>query len=308
MTEDTKEPLGGRLLVVAFEGWNDAGEAASGAVRVLRDSLALRPLLEIDPEPYYDYQFNRPTVGVDEDGKRSLTWPGTTISGPDPEAAKPATPLAEDAALRVSEGGGDNVYVLLGAEPSRGWKAFVDEILAVITEQRITGMVMLGAMLADVPHTRPISVFASSENAELRQALQLERSTYEGPVGILSVLADAAERQGVQSLSVWASVPHYVHSAPSPKAVLALIDKLEELIDVVIPRGALVEESGEWQSGIDTLAAEDEDMAAYIQQLEQARDTVESPEASGEAIAKEFERYLRRDEGKGDEPWRKDRE
>jgi len=163
-------------------------------------------------------------------------------------------------------------------------------------------------MLADVPHTRPISVFASSENAELRQALQLERSTYEGPVGILSVLADAAERQGVQSLSVWASVPHYVHSAPSPKAVLALIDKLEELIDVVIPRGALVEESGEWQSGIDTLAAEDEDMAAYIQQLEQARDTVESPEASGEAIAKEFERYLRRDEGKGDEPWRKDRE
>lgn len=308
MTEHTKEPLGGRLLVVAFEGWNDAGEAASGAVRVLRDSLALRPLLEIDPEPYYDYQFNRPTVGVDEDGKRSLTWPGTTISGPDPEASRPATPLAEDAALRVSEGGGEHVYVLLGAEPSRGWKAFVDEILTVIAQERITTMVMLGAMLADVPHTRPISVFASSENAGLRQALQLERSTYEGPVGILSVLADAAERQGVQSLSVWASVPHYVHSAPSPKAVLALIDKLEELIDVVIPRGALIEESGEWQNGIDTLAAEDEDMAAYIQQLEQARDTVESPEASGEAIAKEFERYLRRDEGKGDEPWRKHRD
>ncbi|MGG7463266.1 MULTISPECIES: PAC2 family protein [unclassified Plantibacter] len=306
MSDASKGPLGGRLLVVAFEGWNDAGEAASGAVRVLQQSLDLQPILEIDPEPYYDYQFNRPTIGTDDEGKRRLVWPGTTIFGPSSdEEAKPATPLADDADLHVSADGGSNVYVLLGAEPSRGWKAFVDEVLAVIEEQGITTMVMLGAMLADVPHTRPISVFASSEDAALRTTFQLERSTYEGPVGILSVLAEAAEGKGVPSLSVWASVPHYVHSAPSPKAVLALIDKLEELIDVVIPRGQLVEESGEWQSGIDTLAADDEDMAAYIRQLEQARDTVESPEASGEAIAKEFERYLRRDD-KPDDFRRKD--
>lgn len=305
MSDESKGPLGGRLLVVAFEGWNDAGEAASGAVKVLQESLELQPILEIDPERYYDYQFNRPTIGTDEDGKRKLAWPGATISGPSPDAVKPATPLADDAQLHVSADGGSNVYVLIGAEPSRGWKAFVDEIMQVVVENDITALVMLGAMLADVPHTRPISVFASSEDAGLRQAFQLERSSYEGPVGILSVLADAADQRGIPSLSVWASVPHYVHSAPSPKAVLALIDKLEELIDVVIPRGQLIEESGEWQSGIDTLAADDEDMAAYIRQLEQARDTVESPEASGEAIAKEFERYLRRDD-KPDDFRRKD--
>ncbi|MFZ4895203.1 proteasome assembly chaperone family protein [Plantibacter sp. Mn2098] len=305
MSDESKGPLGGRLLVVAFEGWNDAGEAASGAVKVLQESLELQPILEIDPERYYDYQFNRPTIGTDEDGKRKLVWPGATISGPSPDAVKPATPLADDAQLHVSADGGSNVYVLIGAEPSRGWKAFVDEIMQVVVENDITALVMLGAMLADVPHTRPISVFASSEDAGLRQAFQLERSSYEGPVGILSVLADAADQRGIPSLSVWASVPHYVHSAPSPKAVLALIDKLEELIDVVIPRGQLIEESGEWQSGIDTLAADDEDMAAYIRQLEQARDTVESPEASGEAIAKEFERYLRRDD-KPDDFRRKD--
>ncbi|MCU1419346.1 MAG: carboxylate--amine ligase [Mycetocola sp.] len=165
----------------------------------------------------------------------------------------------------------------------------------------ISAVVFLGAMLADVPHTRPISIFTSSENQEVRAELQIERSMYEGPVGILSVVAEAAEDAGIPTVAIWASVPHYVHNAPSPKAVLALIDKLEEIVDVVIPRGDLVEEAAEWEKGIDVLAGEDEDMAAYIRQLEQARDTVESPEASGEAIAKEFERYLRRSaDGKGD--------
>ena len=158
----------------------------------------------------------------------------------------------------------------------------------------VGGIVFLGAMLADVPHTRPISIFVSSDNPQVRAELQIERSTYEGPVGILSVLAIAAEEVGIPTLSIWASVPHYVHNAPSPKAMLALIDKLEEIIDVVIPRGELVSEAEEWQSGIDTLAAEDDEMAAYIGQLEQARDTVDSPEASGEAIAQEFEKYLRK--------------
>jgi len=165
-------------------------------------------------------------------------------------------------------------------------------------------------MLADVPHSRPISVFMSSENSAVRAQLEIERSGYEGPVGILSVLADAAEKSGVTTMSIWASVPHYVHNAPSPKATLAIVDKLEEIIDVVIPRGDLVSEAAAWESGIDALAGDDDDMASYIEQLEQARDTVDSPEASGEAIAEEFERYLRRGGDKpepgaaGDEPWR----
>ncbi len=305
--------LGGRLLVVAFEGWNDAGEAASGAVRTLHDVLDVMPIAQVDPEVYFDYQFNRPVLGTDDDGRRRLTWPSATIFGPVAPGSEPEG-LADDAELRVSGANADNIYLLLGAEPSRSWKNFTAEILDVALAVDVQGVVFLGAMLADVPHTRPISVFASSENAEVRSELQIERSTYEGPVGILSAIAEAAEDVGIPTVAVWASVPHYVHNAPSPKAMLALIDKLEELIDVTIPRGNLIEEAAAWEAGIDALAAEDEEMAQYIEQLEQARDTVDSPEASGEAIAQEFERYLRRGDGRdgrdgqaggrGDEPWR----
>ncbi len=284
----------GRLLVVAFEGWNDAGEAASGAVRMLKDVLDVYPIAEVDPEDYFDYQFNRPSIAADEDGARQIVWPSVTVYGP----TQPAS------------GASSNVYLMLGTEPSRGWKTFTREVLDVIESNDITSIVFLGAMLADVPHSRPISVFTSSENAEVRAQLEIERSGYEGPVGILSVLADAAEKVGVSTMSIWASVPHYVHNAPSPKATLAIIAKLEEIISVEIPRGELETEAVAWETGIDALAGDDDDMASYIEQLEQARDTVDSPEASGEAIAQEFERYLRRGGDKpdggaaGDEPWR----
>ncbi|MDJ0336827.1 PAC2 family protein [Cryobacterium sp. PH31-O1] len=285
--------LGGRLLVVAFEGWNDAGEAATGAVRALKDLLDVEVITEVDPELYFDYQFNRPTVSNNEDGVRVLGWPGAIMYGPKTPGAV-SVPLAEDAQLRVSGTNAGNIYLLIGTEPSRSWKSFAAEILDAALAADVSGVVFLGAMLADVPHTRPISIFVSSDNAQVRAELQIERSNYEGPVGILSVLSDAAETVGIPTLSIWASVPHYVHNAPSPKAMLALIDKLEEVIDVVIPRGVLVTEAAEWETGIDVLAGEDEEMAAYIAQLEQARDTVDSPEASGEAIAQEFEKYLRK--------------
>lgn len=285
--------LSGRLLVVAFEGWNDAGEAATGAVRTLKDLLDVTELSEVDPEVYFDYQFNRPTISTNEDGQREIEWPGAVLYGP----ATPGVPvesLAEDAQLRVSGANAGNIYILIGTEPSRSWKSFAAEILDSALAADVSGVVFLGAMLADVPHTRPISIFVASDNPQVRSELQIERSNYEGPVGILSVLADAAEKVGIPTLSIWASVPHYVHNAPSPKAMLALIDKLEEIIDVVIPRGDLVAEAAEWETGINTLAAEDDEMAAYIAQLEQARDMVDSPEASGEAIAQEFEKYLRK--------------
>jgi hypothetical protein len=291
---ETPRFTSGRILIVAFEGWNDAGEAASGVVSTLKEQLDVYPIAEVDPEDYFDYQFNRPSVTTDEDGARLLVWPSVTAYGPvEPNSAEGAT-----------------VYLLTGTEPSRGWKTFTSEILEVVDDAEISAIVFLGAMLADVPHTRPISVFASSENAAVREVLGVERSSYEGPVGILSVLGDAAEKAGIPTLSIWASVPHYVHNAPSPKATLAMIEKLEEIIDIVIPRGELVTESAAWESGIDALAGDDDEMAAYIEQLEQARDTVDSPEASGDAIAEEFERYLQRRDGKegrgsaGDDPWR----
>jgi hypothetical protein len=284
----------GRLLVVAFEGWNDAGEAASGVARSLVDTLSLEPVAELDGERYIDYQFNRPQVGYDEDGVRALVWPRIQLH------AAPASATTPDVAPVA---GSPDVFVLLGAEPSRSWRGFAAEIVDLIDVHDVSAVVFLGAMLADVPHTRPISVFVSSDNEEVRGELSLERSTYEGPVGILSVLGDAVESAGVPTLSIWAQVPHYVHAAPSPKATLALIEKLDEVAGVSIPRGDLEADSAAWEQGIDALASDDDDMAGYIEQLEQARDTVDSPEASGDAIAEEFERYLRRNDGKGpDDP------
>jgi len=273
--------FGERPLIVAFEGWNDAGEAATGAVSSLRELLELTAIFEVDAEEYFDFQFNRPTIALDENGTRSLSWPGVTLYGPT---------------------GPVEFYLLLGTEPSRNWKSFAAEMLEAIEDREITGVIFLGAMLADVPHTRPISVNVSSENIEVRAALGVERSSYEGPVGILSVLSLACEAAGIPTASVWASVPHYVHSVPSPKATLALVEKLEKVVGVEIPRGDLVVEAEAWETGIDALAGEDEDMAAYIVGLEQARDTVDSPEASGDAIAEEFEEYLRKrgDNGKGE--------
>lgn len=285
-------PFRGRLLVVAFEGWNDAGEAASSAVRMLQEQLEVFPLHTVDPETFYDFQFNRPTIGFDDDGNRSLTWPTSIIYSPLVPAMESES-LAEDADMDITGANSGNIYLLQGIEPSRNWLTFTNEILDVALAADISAIVLLGAMLADVPHTRPISTFVSSENAAVRHELGVERSTYEGPVGILSVISAAAEEADIPTVAIWASVPHYVHQGPSPKATLALIDKLEEIIDVVIPRGELVSESAEWEANIDKLASEDEDMSGYISQLEQARDMVDSPEASGESLAQEFERFLR---------------
>jgi hypothetical protein len=289
---DIGKVFGGRMLVVAFEGWNDAGDAATSAVRTLQEQLDVIALFAVDSETYYDYQFNRPTIGFDDDGNRSLTWPTSTMYAPLMPGQSMPEPLDEPM-LNVTGTNTANIYLLQGVEPSRNWQTFVTEVMDVALAADISGIVLLGAMLADVPHTRPVPTFVSSENSHVRSQLEVERSTYEGPVGILSVIADAAESAGIPTVSIWASVPHYVHHGPCPKATLALIDKLEEIVDVVIPRGTLVEDTAEWQKNIDKLAADDEDMTAYITQLEAARDVVDSPEATGESIAQEFERFLR---------------
>jgi hypothetical protein len=264
------------IALAAFEGWNDAGDAASGAVAHLGEVWAASPVVALDPEPYHDFQVNRPTVSIADDGRHRITWPTTRISWARPPGAE------------------RDVVLVRGIEPSMRWRTFTDEVLGHLQRLGVTTLVTLGAMLADVPHTRPIPVTSTSEDEELMGRLALERSRYEGPTGIVGVLQQAARAGDLPALSLWAAVPHYVGQSPSPKAVLALLNRVEELIGVPIPLGDLVEEARAWEHGVDELAGEDDEIGEYVRQLEQAKDTAELPEATGEAIARDFERYLRR--------------
>lgn len=282
------EGLGRRVLVAAFDGWNDAGEAASSAISHLRETGSYEPVFSVDPELYFDYQYTRPQIRSGADGTRELSWPEATIHRP------------------TQPGRGTQLWLLTGVEPARAWQAFAAELIDVALREDITGFVAMGSMMSDVPHTRPISVFAGSDNEQIRTSLGLERSSYEGPVGILSVLADVAGAAGIPSASLWASVPHYVAGhTPSPKASLALLDRLEDISGARLDRGDLATQAAAWEASIDAAAADDDEMTEYIRQLERTRDTWDSPEASGDAIAQEFEQYLRR---RGDGPGRSGRD
>lgn len=270
----------GRTLIVSFEGWNDAAESASAAAKFVCEKLNADVVATVDPEDYYDFQFTRPSVSYDLEGNRQISWPTTDLCAPGVEV------LAEDPSL-------NRVNVLLGVEPSRRWQAFTAEIMEMIEDREIDSVIFLGAMLADVPHTRPIGVMATSQSEAVREQFAIERSHYEGPVGILSVLGLALEKAGIPSIALWASVPHYVHNTPSPKATLALLIELEKYLGVQFGHGSLADEAFTWERGIDEVAEADEDMAGYIAQLEKTRDEVESPAASGDALAMEFEKFLR---------------
>ncbi len=276
-------PLRDPVMVAAFEGWNDAGEAASGAAAHLEKVWKAQPVGELDPEEYHDFQVNRPAVGLGEDGKRRITWPTTRLYWASPPGAS------------------RDVVIVRGIEPSMRWKSFTTEVLKYADELKVGTLITLGALLADVPHTRPIPVTSTSEDEVLLSRLAIEPSRYEGPTGIVGVLQDEAGRRGLPSLSLWAAVPHYVGQSPSPKATLALLRRVEEMLDVTVPLGELPEDARAWERGVDELAEEDTEIGEYVRQLEQAKDTADLPEATGEAIAQEFERYLRRrdDDGPG---------
>lgn len=278
----------GRTLIVAFEGWNDAAESASSVAKFICERLNADVIGTVDPEDYYDFQFTRPTVSYDPEGNRQIAWPSTDLCAPAVEV------VAADPDL-------GRIHVLLGVEPSRRWKAFTAEIMELIEDREIDSVIFLGAMLADVPHTRPIDVMVTSQNDRARAEFDIERSHYEGPVGILSVLGLALEKAGIPSIALWASVPHYVHNTPSPKATLALLMEVEKYIGVQFGHGKLADEAFTWERGIDEIAETDEDMAGYISQLEKTRDEVESPAASGDALAMEFEKYLRASDDAGQE-------
>ena len=269
------------VLIAAFEGWNDAGDAATGAVEHLERVWSAVPVGAIDPEDYYDFQVNRPLVSLDGQVRR-ITWPTTRISYARPQRAQ------------------RDVVLLHGIEPSLRWRSFTREVLDVCEQLDVGMAVTLGALLADAPHTRPVPVTGLSSDVALARSLHLEQSTYEGPTGIVGVLQDACTRAALPALSIWAAVPHYVAQPPCPKATLALLRRVEDLLDLPVPLGDLPEDAAAWQRGVDELAAEDEEVAAYVRSLEEALETTQLPEASGEAIAREFERYLRRrEEGRG---------
>jgi proteasome assembly chaperone (PAC2) family protein len=264
------------VVIAAFEGWNDAAESATAVVDHLMRAWDAKVVAAIDPEDYYDFQVNRPTVGIDENGFRKLTWPSTHIA-----VASPPD-LDRD------------VILIRGIEPNMRWRAFTAEILAAIDDLGCELFVTLGALLSDSPHTRPIPVSGSTTEADLMDRLVLEQSTYEGPTGIVGVLQDACSRVDIPAVSYWAAVPHYVAQPPCPKATLALLVRLEDLLEIPMPLGDLPDEARAWERGVDELAEEDEDIAEYVRSLEESRDTADLPEASGEAIAREFQRYLKR--------------
>ncbi|MEU1946232.1 MULTISPECIES: PAC2 family protein [unclassified Streptomyces] len=268
------------VMICAFEGWNDAGDAASTAVGHLDREWKGEVFASLDAEDYYDFQVNRPTVAL-EGGVRKITWPTTRLS-----------------VVRADTGEKSRDLVLVrGIEPSMRWRSFCNEILGYAHELGVEMVVILGALLGDTPHTRPVPVSGVTSDPDLARSLDLEETRYEGPTGIVGVLQEACAHAGVPAVSLWAAVPHYVSQPPNPKATLALLNRLEDLISVRIPLGELTEDSRAWQLGVDQLAAEDSEVAEYVQSLEEARDTAELPEASGEAIAREFERYLRRRDG-----------
>lgn len=272
--------LTGRILIVAFEGWNDATEAATGALKALAEQVSAQTLEAVDPEDYYDFQFSRPVAEFDDAGKRILTWPGAELLQASPEAVKQQPSLKD-------------VYLLLGTEPSRRWITFAAEIMEMVEDREIDHVIMLGAMLADVPHTRPVPFFRSSQDRGMQELHDLEPSSYEGPVGILAVLAQAFEAENIPVMSLWASVPHYVHNSSNPKAALGFLNQLEALVGVSYTGSALAEQAFEWERSIDEVAENDEELASYITQLESNRDALDSEEASGDALARELEKYLK---------------
>jgi proteasome assembly chaperone (PAC2) family protein len=271
--EDLVEPV----LVAAFEGWNDAGDAASAAIEHLELTWEATELAEIDPDDYYDFQVTRPTVRMVDGVTRRVEWPTTRLSVCRPPGAN------------------RDVVLMHGIEPNMRWRRFCAELLEHIDRLGVTTVVTLGALLADTPHTRPVPVTGTAYDAASAARFGLERSRYEGPTGIVGVLQDTCVQAGVPAISIWAAVPHYVSQPPSPKATLALLHRVEEVLDMEVPLGQLPDQAEEWQQTVSEMAAEDEDVRNYVRALEERGDAETTlNETSGDAIAAEFERYLRR--------------
>ena len=279
-------------MIIACGGWSDAGEAATGTITHLLSTLGVKEvarddsdeatvstaelIAEIDSEDYYDFQVNRPLIVVNDSMIRSLTWPGLQIFG-------------------VRNPDGENDFVLVrGVEPSMRWRSFANELLDLADDLEVELVITLGSMLADTPHTRAIPVSGTGAHPEIANRLGMEVSRYEGPTGILAVIQDGCVKRGIDAIALWAAIPHYANATPSPKATLALLNGLEDFLEINLPHGSLPEFAHQWESAVNEMVKEDSDIEEYIKTLEESKDADQLGDDSGEELAREVERFLRR--------------
>jgi proteasome assembly chaperone (PAC2) family protein len=270
------------VLVAAFRGWNDGAQGASLATSFLAQSWEARRFADIDPEEFFDFQATRPHVALEDGLTRRIDWPETVFyHGEIPG-------LDRDAVLT------------LGIEPNLRWRSFSDEIVELARDLGVDLVVTLGALLADVPHTRPAPVTGSASDPKLVEELGLASSRYEGPTGIVGVVHDACRRAEVPSASLWAAVPHYASLAASPKAALALCSRLADLLDTKFELDDLERASAAYEAQVSEAVASDEETEAYVRQLEERRDALGDAldVPSGETLAAELTRFLREHEAR----------
>jgi proteasome assembly chaperone (PAC2) family protein len=273
------------VLVAAFRGWNDGAQGASLAASFLAQAWKARRFADIDPEEFFDFQATRPHVALEEGLTRRIDWPETAFY----HASIPG--LERDAVLA------------LGIEPNLRWRTFSDEVVELARDLEVELVVTLGALLADVPHTRPAPVTGSASDPKLVEELRLASSRYEGPTGIVGVVHDACRRAELPSASLWAAVPHYASLAASPKAALALCLRLADLLGTEFDLADLERASAAYETQVSEAVASDEETEAYVQQLEERRDALgeELEMPSGETLAAELTRFLREHEARRDE-------
>ncbi|GIU95999.1 MAG: carboxylate--amine ligase [Gaiellaceae bacterium] len=275
------------VLVAAFRGWNDGGQGATLAAGYLARLWGARKFADIDPELFVDFQATRPHVTLDEGRTRRIEWP-------------------ENAFYRTRIPGTDRDAVLLiGVEPNYRWRTFSEIVVDLARDLGVELFVSLGALLADVPHTRPAPVTGAATDPLLVEELGLQLSRYEGPTGIVGVLLDACRRGGIPSVSLWAAVPHYVSLAPSPRAARALVERLASVLRVEIPVAELIAAEAEYVAQVSEAVASDADTAAYVEELEHRADSLDWLEESGglpsgDALAAEITRFLRERESGGE--------
>ncbi|MEC7924254.1 MAG: PAC2 family protein [Actinomycetota bacterium] len=250
----------GAILIAAFKGWNDAGNASSWALRHLFEDLQVKPFAHIQAEHFYDFSATRPLVHLDENG-RQLDWPITTFSASSDQ----------------------NVLLVEGIEPQLQWRTFVEQITAVATNLEVSMVVTLGSLLTEVPHSRPVMVYGFCEDVEISSRLNLQKSTYEGPTGIIGVLNQTIQEAEIPAISLWATVPNYVSGASSPKAALALVNRLHEILPTPTNTTELEIATAAYERQVNKLIEDDEDLEAYITDLEYRYDQgeFEADPASG---------------------------
>ncbi|MGH2750856.1 MAG: PAC2 family protein [Actinomycetota bacterium] len=287
ITQHAEVELRQPVLVAAFRGWNDAGDAASFAAAHLGRVWSATELASIDPEDFYDFQAVRPQVELLDGATRKITWP------------------ANDFMAAQLSGTGHDVIVLVGTEPSTKWRTFSNLIVEIAKAHGVKLVITLGALLADVPHSRPVQITGTAVDPELIQRLNLQRSRYEGPTGIVGVLHEAFARAGIDSASLWAAVPHYLAVTPNPKAALALVERATQLVGAAAEIDDLQRATTIYEDRVTEMVSGDEDVQAYVRMLEERTDEQQDHEEmdptqipTGDDIAAELERFLR-DKGDG---------